>query len=435
MGNNVDEFPPLPTPSMITVRDVSVKQAIRDLDDPDELIINTRYQRGEVGQFKPEFRTRLLESVIRGFPIPPLLIMRKPSGPDEILDGQQRLTTIRAFIEGVFGLTGKHLMMLDSEVFDGKKFHELPEAYRKRIEREYFLKYHIIDESMPPWKVYALINGGMHPLNDQELRKARFAESEHYWLINDLAKTDYWTSFFTKTATAREKGTELLIKSLISMEFTEVPFTGMQKEWVDFGLNRFMQLYPIPNIFENSILKEHADLLRVLLILFDEKPNSPFRFRNLFTGSISKSKADQITTKSYAFGKLLKNYSSRELIQKKAELVGAYDYFMTFDENQMLRTSAGSTPTKVMAVNREAYDRVSLVMTNDLSSKLLGKKVITAKLRGKTRLHRTNRSGEIPCKNCGQPASGVARYEFDIDPDDGGTLEPNNIWIFCEGPC
>ena len=67
----MDEFPPLPTMSMITVRDVSVQQAIRDLDDPDELIINTRYQRGEVGQFKPEFRTRLLESVIRGFPIPP----------------------------------------------------------------------------------------------------------------------------------------------------------------------------------------------------------------------------------------------------------------------------------------------------------------------------------------------------------------------------
>ena len=429
----MDEFPPLPTMSMITVRDVSVQQAIRDLDDPDELIINTRYQRGEVGQFKPEFRTRLLESVIRGFPIPPLLIMRKPSGPDEILDGQQRLTTIRAFVEGGFGLTGKHLMMLDPEVFNGKKFNELPDAYRRRIEREYFLKYHIVDESMPPWKVYALINGGMHPLNDQELRKARFAESEHYCLINDLAKTNYWTSFFTKTAPAREKGTELLIKSLISMEFTEVPFTGMQKEWVDFGLNRFMQLYPIPNIFENSILKEHAELLKVLLILFDEKPNSPFRFRNLFTGSISKSKADQITTKSYVFGKLLKNYSSRELIQKKTYLVGVYDYFMTFDENLMLRTTAGSTPTKVMAVNREAYERVSQVMTNNLSSELLGKKVITAKLREKTRLHRTNRLGDIPCRNCGQPASGRFRYEFDVDPDEGGAFEPNNIWIFCEG--
>ncbi len=69
------------------------------LNEGDRLIINNRYQRGEVGQYKPQFRTRLIESIIRGFPLPSLLVMQKKGQADELIDGQQRLRTIEAFYQ------------------------------------------------------------------------------------------------------------------------------------------------------------------------------------------------------------------------------------------------------------------------------------------------------------------------------------------------
>ena len=51
--------------------------------------------------------------------MPALLVMQKRGAPDELIDGQQRLTTIDAFIKGKFALQGEHLLVLDSEDYDG----------------------------------------------------------------------------------------------------------------------------------------------------------------------------------------------------------------------------------------------------------------------------------------------------------------------------
>ena len=102
-------LPKLPEETTTKSKSYEIHTLLDWLDEGDKLIINDRYQRGEVGQYKPQFRTRLVESVIRGFPLPALLVMQHKNdseAPDELIDGQQRLKTIDAFIKGKFSLNG-----------------------------------------------------------------------------------------------------------------------------------------------------------------------------------------------------------------------------------------------------------------------------------------------------------------------------------------
>ena len=107
------------------------------------------------------------------------------------------MTTIDAFIKGKFALQGEHLLVLDSEDYDGITWSDLDADHKDRIKREYEMSVNYIDDSMPNWQVYVLINGGLNPLTAAELRKAMYAEFEGYWSIDEMAKSDEWTMYFT----------------------------------------------------------------------------------------------------------------------------------------------------------------------------------------------------------------------------------------------
>ena len=80
-------LPPLPDETTTKSKSYEINTLLDWLNEGDRLIINNRYQRGEVGQYKPQFRTRLIESIIRGFPLPSLLVMQKKGQADELIDG------------------------------------------------------------------------------------------------------------------------------------------------------------------------------------------------------------------------------------------------------------------------------------------------------------------------------------------------------------
>ena len=156
-------LPKLPDETTTKSKSYEIHTLLDWLEEGDRLIINERYQRGEVGQYKPQFRTRLIESVIRGFPLPALLIMQKRGAPDELIDGQQRLKTIDAFIKGQFSLNGEYLLRLSATDYDGISWSDLDADHKQRMKREYEMSVNYIDDSMPNWQVYVLINGCRTP--------------------------------------------------------------------------------------------------------------------------------------------------------------------------------------------------------------------------------------------------------------------------------
>ncbi|MGW6403278.1 DUF262 domain-containing protein [Streptomyces sp. NPDC055134] len=153
-------------------------------NDDDELNLNPKFQRGPV--WAPPARSYLIDSIIRGYPIPKLLLRTNIDRNTrrtirDVVDGQQRLKTIIDFAAGKFALTAK------AEEYKGYRYLNLSDD-----EKDAFLAYKLTCEQLinasddDVLEVFLRINSYAVPVNGPELRNARF-DNEFSSLIKDLA--------------------------------------------------------------------------------------------------------------------------------------------------------------------------------------------------------------------------------------------------------
>jgi hypothetical protein len=92
----------------------------------DELDLQPDFQRGEIWDLKR--RQRLIDTVLREWYVPAVHIVQAPDRRTMVLDGQQRLATIRDFFAGEFAVDG-YTEPADPRLheLDGLYFNELPD--------------------------------------------------------------------------------------------------------------------------------------------------------------------------------------------------------------------------------------------------------------------------------------------------------------------
>jgi Protein of unknown function DUF262 len=92
------------------------------------------FQRGEVWSV-PKKR-KLIDSILRGWRIPPIHVIENKNYVDEVLDGQQRLATIRDFLRDEIKIDGK-LSPLDDHILnlDGLKFSQLDADTQRKFKK------------------------------------------------------------------------------------------------------------------------------------------------------------------------------------------------------------------------------------------------------------------------------------------------------------
>ena len=136
------------------------------------LIIDPDFQRNRV--WKDYQRSRFIESLLMGIPLPPLYVNQTREGSYLLIDGLQRTTTLYSYIEEKsFALDTGLETIIDAR---NKRFDELPPLYQARIEDRKMLVY-VIKPSVDIRVVYDIfdrINSGGTPLNRQELRNSYF---------------------------------------------------------------------------------------------------------------------------------------------------------------------------------------------------------------------------------------------------------------------
>lgn len=161
-----------------------------------KLSVNRRYQRKLVWTL--EEKRRLIESLIKKYPIPAVLLAEKPTGGYEIIDGLQRLNTIMSFIETGFST-------FEGQFFDVAQF---PTANEQSAESKFektassnligkrevstILDYVLAVSIMRGATereindVFGRINTYGHRLSDQERRQAG-VQDQFSELVRDLA--------------------------------------------------------------------------------------------------------------------------------------------------------------------------------------------------------------------------------------------------------
>ena len=154
------------------------------------------YEKGEL-DIHPEFqrffrwslrqKSRLIESLLLGIPIPEIFVSQRPDGVWDVVDGLQRLSTIFEFAGILIGDNGLKMrpLTLDSTTYlpslighrwDDTRHprHSLTTAQRLLIKRSKISVSIILKESDPmaKYELFQRLNTGGSMLSDQELRNS-----------------------------------------------------------------------------------------------------------------------------------------------------------------------------------------------------------------------------------------------------------------------
>jgi hypothetical protein len=124
--------------------------------------------------WEPERKSRFIESVLMGLPIPFLFFWESPeTGKLEIVDGSQRLRTIEEFVLGSFALGG----LEELSRLTGFQFKDLPESRQRKIKnrsiRGIILNEHT--DAASRFDLFDRINTGSKTANKAEVRRGALA--------------------------------------------------------------------------------------------------------------------------------------------------------------------------------------------------------------------------------------------------------------------
>lgn len=144
------------------------------------LILDPDYQRQEI--WSKDKQTSFIESLLMGIMVPPIYVSELPlenilTGKHyEVVDGKQRLTAIRDFLNEDLKLSSKHLEYY-GDIFPNKKFSEVRQLDDTLINETLssVLDIYVITVNSPDftkYDIFARLNKGSEPLKVNEIRHA-----------------------------------------------------------------------------------------------------------------------------------------------------------------------------------------------------------------------------------------------------------------------
>lgn len=143
---------------------------VLDMIEEGDLELAPDFQRNRV--WKAAQKSSLIESILLQIPLPAFYFAEDSEGMLRVVDGLQRLSTVKQFVRDgdgdTFALTGLEYL----ENAKGKRFKQLPAPWQRRIYNTQIVV-HVIDPTTPTgvkYDIFKRINTGGSPLNHQEIR-------------------------------------------------------------------------------------------------------------------------------------------------------------------------------------------------------------------------------------------------------------------------
>ena len=150
-------------------------------------------------------QSKLIESIIMRIPLPVLYLAEDDEGRMIVVDGLQRLSTFKRFVDNEL-----RLKLLDRPLLNGKTFDDLSPKLKNRIEDCNLILY-VIDQKVPEQArldIFDRVNSGV-PLTRQQMRNSLYTGPATRFL-----KTEAKTELFLKAT-----GRSLKVSTMRDREF------------------------------------------------------------------------------------------------------------------------------------------------------------------------------------------------------------------------
>lgn len=301
----------------------------------DELIINPEFQR--LFRWGIYQKTRFIESLLLGIPIPPIFVFQNKDGVWELIDGLQRLSTVLEFAGKLKNLKGKNYPL---SILEGTKF--LPSLTGKAWEpknssasngigkklqlaiKRARIRVEILKKESDPQAKYELfqrLNTGGSNLSEQEVRNCiavMINPSFHSWLIERSSFEPFLSTISqTDPALKKQTGTELVLRFLA---FRNVPYEGKLDvhEYLDDALLKMAQNVDFPYIKEKVVFEKTFTIIHE--VLGDEafKKWDGTRFSGMFLQSVFEVMTTGISKNLKAI-ESLSNVDQKKFIVNRAK--------------------------------------------------------------------------------------------------------------------
>lgn len=212
-----------------------------NLHKDSEIVIRPEYQR--MFRWTTEQRSRLIESIILGLPIPPIFLVEGEEGILELIDGLQRTSSVLQFLDHT-SIDEPELTLTGCDILDdlnGHTFNSLPLQVRMKIKRTP-IRATIINrtgDQFVKYEMFKRLNTGGSLLSAQEIRNcsSRMVDggSEFYDAIQSMAQFPVFVTTISRLSDAykEKKADEELVLRFFAVTGYRDKYKGNIEEWLD----------------------------------------------------------------------------------------------------------------------------------------------------------------------------------------------------------
>ncbi|NEQ43476.1 MAG: DUF262 domain-containing protein [Leptolyngbya sp. SIOISBB] len=211
--------------------------------------------------------SRLVESLLLAIPIPVIYVSEEANRTFSVVDGQQRLTSICAFVNGVFP-NGQKFKLSGLQVLkdlNRKTFADLPVELQEEI-LNFILRLIIIEKDSDPdvkFEVFERLNLGAEKLNDQEVRNCVY-RGNYNELLRSLTQNEFLLRILqSKAPHSRMADRQLILRFFAMWRNTHRNYKGPTKRFLNTEMEQHRQLSDealaeMRQVFEKSIEMTYA---------------------------------------------------------------------------------------------------------------------------------------------------------------------------------
>lgn len=172
----------------ITTKTFTIREIFNQIED-DDIDLAPDFQRSFVWNQKKQ--VLLIESILLGIPLPAFYFNQDSTGSYQVIDGVQRLTTIKNFMSGQLTLHDTHLEYLKD--LKGHTYDSLDAPVRRRFSGTQIVA-HVIEPQTPDevkFDIFNRVNTGGSPLEAQEIRHCMSKDVSRRLLISMVERPSF----------------------------------------------------------------------------------------------------------------------------------------------------------------------------------------------------------------------------------------------------